>query len=59
MQPEPILDVAHLGHVELLTDKPEESLDFFRRRVSGSDRERARRRQCLSAGLGTTTNSTP
>ena len=26
---EPIFDVAHLGHVELLTDKPEESLDFF------------------------------
>jgi catechol 2,3-dioxygenase len=26
---EPICDVAHLGHVELLTDKPEDSLDFF------------------------------
>ena len=26
---EPIFDVAHLGHVELLTDKPQESLDFF------------------------------
>ncbi|MEO3386799.1 catechol 2,3-dioxygenase [Mesorhizobium sp. CAU 1741] len=26
---EPCFDVAHLGHVELLTDKPEESLDFF------------------------------
>jgi len=26
---EPLFDVAHLGHVELLTDKPEESLDFF------------------------------
>lgn len=26
---EPIFDVAHLGHVELLTDKPEASLDFF------------------------------
>jgi catechol 2,3-dioxygenase len=26
---EPCLDVAHLGHVELLTDKPEKSLDFF------------------------------
>src|SRR5512138_1376 len=24
-------DVAHLGHVELLTDKPEASLDFFSR----------------------------
>ena len=26
---EPIHDVAHLGHVELLTDRPEASLDFF------------------------------
>ena len=26
---EPIYDVAHLGHVELLTDKPEASLAFF------------------------------
>src|SRR5688572_24155736 len=29
MQSEPILDVAHLGHVELLTNKPEASLHFF------------------------------
>lgn len=29
MAPEPCFDVAHLGHVELLTDKPEESLRFF------------------------------
>ena len=28
--PEPVMDVAHLGHVELLTPKPEESLQFFR-----------------------------
>ena len=27
--PEPILDIAHLGHVELLTPKPDESLRFF------------------------------
>jgi len=27
--PEPITDIAHLGHVELLTPKPEESLRFF------------------------------
>jgi catechol 2,3-dioxygenase len=27
--PEPCYDVAHLGHVELLTNKPEASLDFF------------------------------
>jgi len=26
---EPIFDVAHLGHVELLTNRPEESLAFF------------------------------
>src|SRR5262245_55257208 len=29
MQPEPILDIAHLSHLELLTPKPEESLRFF------------------------------
>src|ERR1700756_5545447 len=27
--PEPVYDLAHLGHVELLTPKPEESLKFF------------------------------
>lgn len=29
MSQEPCYDVAHLGHVELLTDKFEQSLDFF------------------------------
>jgi catechol 2,3-dioxygenase len=29
MQPEPIFDLAHLGHMELLTPKPNESLKFF------------------------------
>jgi catechol 2,3-dioxygenase len=29
MKAEPCLDIAHLGHVELLTDKPEATLDFF------------------------------
>ena len=29
LTPEPILDIAHLGHVELLTPKPDESLRFF------------------------------
>ena len=29
MQNEPNYDVAHLGHVELLTPKPDESLRFF------------------------------
>src|SRR6266851_10270789 len=27
--PEPIMDLAHLGHLELLTPKPEASLRFF------------------------------
>lgn len=27
---EPVMDVAHLGHVELLTPRPEQSLSFFR-----------------------------
>ena len=29
MTPEPIFDLAHLGHMELLTPKPDESLKFF------------------------------
>jgi catechol 2,3-dioxygenase len=29
MTDEPCYDIAHLGHVELLTNKPEASLDFF------------------------------
>ncbi len=31
MQVEPIYDIAHLGHVEILTNKPEASLNFFTR----------------------------
>ena len=30
MNEEPIMDVAHLGHLEILTPRPEESLRFFR-----------------------------
>ena len=30
-RPEPCYDVAHLGHVEVLTDRFDESLDFFTR----------------------------
>jgi catechol 2,3-dioxygenase len=30
MPPEPIYDLAHLGHVEIFTPKPDESLRFFR-----------------------------
>ena len=29
MPPEPIMDIAHLGHIELLTPKFEESRRFF------------------------------
>ncbi|MBV9520813.1 MAG: catechol 2,3-dioxygenase [Hyphomicrobiales bacterium] len=29
MSEEPVMDIAHLGHLELLTPKPEESLRFF------------------------------
>ncbi len=29
MSDEPIYDIAHLGHVELLTPRPDESLRFF------------------------------
>ena len=29
MQDEPIMDIAHLGHVEVMTPRPEESLRFF------------------------------
>src|SRR6202048_5269649 len=30
MHEEAIMDVAHLGHLELMTPKPDESLAFFR-----------------------------
>jgi catechol 2,3-dioxygenase len=29
MNPEPVYDLAHLGHMELLTPKPDESQKFF------------------------------
>jgi catechol 2,3-dioxygenase len=29
VKPEPNYDIAHLAHIELLTNKPEQSLDFF------------------------------
>jgi len=41
----PSFDIAHLGHVEILTDRFEESLDFFTRvyglKLSGQDRTSA------------------
>ena len=40
-QDAPCADLAHLGHVEILTDKYDESLDFFTRvyglKLSGED----------------------
>ncbi|MBP7002779.1 VOC family protein [Amaricoccus sp.] len=43
--PEPCHDIAHLGHVEMLTDRFEESLDFFTRvyglKLSGRDGDSA------------------
>ncbi|MDT1064734.1 VOC family protein [Paracoccus sp. CPCC 101403] len=42
---EPCFDVAHLGHVEILTDRFQESLDFFTRvyglKLSGQDADSA------------------
>ena len=48
---EPIMDVAHLGHLELLTPKPEESLRFFVD-VLGMTESGRQGRVGLSAGLG-------
>ena len=39
------MDVAHLGHLELLTPKPDESLRFF---VDVMGRQRAGGREILS-----------
>src|ERR1700743_495127 len=43
MNAEPVFDLAHLGHMELLTPKPDESLKFFvdvmGMTVSGRQRE--------------------
>ena len=51
MHDEPVMDVAHLGHLEMLTPKPEESPALLRRR-DGHDGERAAGRQRLPARLG-------
>ena len=48
---EPIMDLAHLGHLEMLTPKPEESLAFFVN-VLGMTESGRRRRFRLSARLG-------
>jgi len=51
MTPEPIFDLAHLGHMELLTPKPDESLKFFVD-VMGHDDQRPAGRVRLSSRLG-------
>ena len=53
---EPCFDVAHLGHVEMLTNKPEESLDFFVRMLGLTESGREAIRSIFA--LGTTTSST-
>ena len=37
----PLHDIAHLAHVELLTHKPEESLDFFVRYLGMTENAKA------------------
>ena len=49
-------DLAHLAHLELLTPKPDESLDFFVN-VMGMTETRARATRCICAA-GTTTSTT-
>ena len=50
MHPEPIMDIAHLGHLELLTPTFDKSARFFID-VMGMTHERRKRRQHLSARL--------
>ena len=57
MHDEPIMDVAHLGHLELLTPKPEESLRFFVD-VMGMT-ESGRQGDSVYLAAGTTTSVTP
>ncbi len=56
MHDEPIMDVAHLGHVELLTPTPEESLRFFVD-VMGMTESGRQRRVRLSCAGGTITSA--
>ena len=51
----PLHDIAHLAHVELLTDKPEESLDFFVRYLGMTENGRPATR--CSCAPGTTTRT--
>ena len=54
---EPCRDLAHLGHVELFTPKPEESLRFFVD-VMGMTESGRRGRLASICAAGTTTSST-
>lgn len=51
--PSPRHEIAHLGHVELLTPEPEKSLDFFVRVRTSSEEALKRRVVALEErGLG-------
>ena len=58
MHDEPIMDVAHLGHLEMLTPKPEESLRFFVD-VMGMTESGRQGDSRLPARPGTTTSAIP
>ena len=58
MQSEPNMDMAHLGHVELLTPTPDESLRFFVD-VLGMDPKARATGNPFTFGLGMTTSSIP
>ena len=50
-------DLAHLAHVELLTPKPDESLDFFVNVMGMTESGRDAATRCTCAA-GTTTSTT-
>jgi len=46
----PLHDIAHLAHVELLTHRPEESLDFFVRYLGLTENVRRETRSSCAHG---------
>ena len=56
MTTEPIFDLAHLGHMEMLTPKPDESLKFFVD-VMGMTVSRPARASRSICAAGTTTSA--
>ena len=56
MSEERICDIAHLGHIELLTPKFDESLNFFIN-VFGMTESGRKGRLRLSCAAGTTTSA--